>query len=184
MGVPYRGPKGQSRKSPGKSQVTFSVSQWGFTAMNCRLGGCLLLLLLPQVVPSRQTDSRAGSQKAGSDALKLFNAIPVSTHSVEANRFLELAFDKYESGLLDDALVHAKHAAEQDKQYALAYAFLAYAGQRAIPDTNALGLAKSLAARATPDEQLLVRWMTSVEEGDLLPAILTMNNLLKRYPTN
>ena len=184
MGVPYRGPKGQSRKSPGKSQVTFSVSQWGFTAMNCRLGGCLLLLLLPQVVPSRQIDSRAGSQKAGSDALKLFNAIPVSTHSVEANRFLELAFDKYESGLLDDALVHAKHATEQDKQYPLAYAFLAYAGQRAVPDTNALGLAKSLAARATPDEQLLVRWMTSVEEGDLLPAILTMNNLLKRYPTN
>jgi tetratricopeptide (TPR) repeat protein len=131
-----------------------------------------------------RTRSSTTSQQATSDSRKLFNSISVSTHSVEANKSLELAFDKYESGLLDDAVVHAKHATEKDPQYALAYAFLSFAGRRDTSDVSAIARAKSLLSHTTPDEQLLVRWMTSVEEGDLLPAILTMNNLLKRYPSN
>jgi tetratricopeptide (TPR) repeat protein len=133
-------------------------------------------------MPQQEEPSTATAK--ADDTRKLFNSIPVSTHSAEANKLLELAFDKYESGLFDDAIVHAKHATEQDPQYALAYAFLSFAGRRDIPDAAALARAKSFLPRATPDEQLLVRWMTSVEEGDLLPAILTMNNLLKRYPAN
>ena len=115
---------------------------------------------------------------------RLFGAIPISTHSDEARKFVELAIDKYESGLLDDAIVHARHATEKDPQFALAYAFLSFAGRHGTPDATALTRAKSFLSRATPDEQLLVRWMTSVEEGDLLPAIMTMNDLLKRYPAD
>src|SRR2546429_6601546 len=36
-------------------------------------------------------------------------------------------------------------------------------------------------SRTTSDEQLLVRWMTSIQERDLLPAIMNMNDLLKHY---
>jgi tetratricopeptide (TPR) repeat protein len=115
---------------------------------------------------------------------RLFGAIPISTHSDEARKFVELAIDKYESGLLDDAIVHAQHATEKDPQFALAYAFLSFAGRHSTPDATALTRAKSFLSRATPDEQLLVRWMTSVEEGDLLPAIMTMNDLLKRFPAD
>lgn len=160
--------------------------------MNCRLAGCLFFLfstlLAAQVSAEDGTpqlhESLAGSPKAALDSQKLFNSVPVSAHSVEANKSLELAIDKYESGLFDDAIVHAQHATEKDPQFALAYAFLSFAGRRGTPDALALARAKSLLSHATPDEQVLVRWMTSVEEGDLLPAILTMNNLIKRYPTD
>jgi tetratricopeptide (TPR) repeat protein len=159
--------------------------------MNCRLAAWLLILLssliatraVAQANTPQRTESPSGSPKTA-DTRKLFNSIPVSTHSADANKSLEIAFDKYESGLLDDAVVHARHATEKDSQYSLAYAFLSFVEQRNVPDANALAHAKSLLPRATPDEQLIVRWMTSVEEGDLLPAILTMNNLLKRYPEN
>src|SRR5258708_11959094 len=113
---------------------------------------------------------------------RLFGAIPISTHSDEARKFVELAIDKYENDLLDDAIVHAKHATEPDPQFALAYGFLSSAARRGTPNAAALARAKALLPLATPDEQLLVRWMTSIQEGDLLPAIMSMNDLLKRYP--
>jgi tetratricopeptide (TPR) repeat protein len=156
--------------------------------MNCRLAGCLFFSVVIAAQVGAQTrmlqlyESSAGSSKAAPDSQKLFNSIPVSAHSIEANKYLELAIDKYESGLFDDAIVHAQHATEKDPQFALAFAFLSFAARHSTPDAPALAHAKSLLSRATPDEQLLVRWMTSVEEGDLLPAVLTMNNLLKHYP--
>jgi tetratricopeptide (TPR) repeat protein len=160
--------------------------------MNCLLASCLLILFSPLITVQVGTQARtpqleassAGSPKAAAASRKLFNSIPISTQSEEAQRYLELAIDKYEGGLLDDSIVHAQHATEKDPQFALAYAFLSFAGRHGTPDATALARAKSLLHRATPDEQLLVRWMTSVEEGDLLPAIMTMNNLLKRYPTD
>jgi len=61
---------------------------------------------------------------------------------------------------------------------------LSLASLGSIPDSAALTRAKSLLRRATPDEQLLIRWMTSISDGDLLPAISAMNDLLKRFPDN
>jgi tetratricopeptide (TPR) repeat protein len=51
-----------------------------------------------------------------------------------------------------------------------------------MPDAAALAKAKALLPHATPDEQLLVRWMTAIQDHNLLPAIASMNDLLKRYP--
>jgi tetratricopeptide (TPR) repeat protein len=113
---------------------------------------------------------------------KVFGSISVSTRSEEARKYLELSIDKYENGLLDDAVVHAQHAVEQDPQFALAYAFLSFADRRGTPDPTSLAHAKALLVGATPDEELLVRWMTGVQDSDLLPAIVAMNELLARFP--
>ena len=51
-----------------------------------------------------------------------------------------------------------------------------------MTDPAALAKAKTLLPRATPDEQLLVRWMTAIQDHNLLPAIASMNDLLKRFP--
>jgi tetratricopeptide (TPR) repeat protein len=59
---------------------------------------------------------------------------------------------------------------------------VSFSARRTLPDLQALAKAKSLLPHATPDEQLLVRWMTSIQDRDLLPAIVNMNDLLKRYP--
>jgi tetratricopeptide (TPR) repeat protein len=116
--------------------------------------------------------------------LLLFGTIPVSTRSVEARKFAELALDKYENVLLHDAIIQAQHATEKDPNFALGYALLSLASRTGVPNTAALERAKALLPNAPADEQLLVRWMTGIQEHNLLPAISSMNDLLKRYPKN
>jgi tetratricopeptide (TPR) repeat protein len=164
--------------------------------MNRVIAHCLLLLLpsfyavnswaqdSAPVAEAMTTRTGATSPHVAPVPQHLFGGIPISTHSDEARKFVELAIDKYENDLLDDAIVHATHATETDPQSALAYGFLSFAARRGTPNAAALARAKALLPRATPEEQLLVRWMTSIQEGNLLPAIMTMNDLLQRCPND
>jgi tetratricopeptide (TPR) repeat protein len=160
-----------------------------------RVNVCYLLLIFPSlfgvqswaqdatpIVEEAKARIATNSPHVALVPQRLFGGIPISTHSDEARKFLELAIDKYENNLLDDSIVHAKHATESDPQSALAHAFLSFATRRGTPNAAALARAKALLPHATPDEQLLVHWMTSIQDGDLLPAIMTMNDLLKRCP--
>jgi tetratricopeptide (TPR) repeat protein len=113
---------------------------------------------------------------------QLFGSIPLSTHSEQARHLLELSVDKYENAIYRDSVALAGRAAEADSQSALAYAMLSFAARRNMPDTLALAKAKTLLSRAAPDEQLLARWMIGIQDRDLLPAISSMNDLLKRFP--
>jgi tetratricopeptide (TPR) repeat protein len=143
--------------------------------------------LRAQAHPPRleEAKSRASSSPHIAPApLLLFGAIPVSTRSVEARKAAELALDKYENVLLHDAVVHAQHATEKDPNFALGYALLSLASRHRIPNNAALERAKVLMPQAPADEQLLVRWMTGIQDHNLLPAIASMNDLLKRYPKN
>lgn len=152
----------------------------------CLFLGSSFLLTNPALGSPQAAQEHAPSTSTGSGAeaapQKLFGSIAISTHSEDARKFLELSIDKYENGLLDDAVVHAQHAVEQDSHFALAYAFLSYAGRRETPNAAALDRAKALLPTATPDEQLLIRWMTGVQDTDILPAIVAMNELLTRFP--
>lgn len=113
---------------------------------------------------------------------QLFGAIPLSTKSAEALKSLELAFDKYENAMYEPSANLARQAAKKDPQSALSFAMVSFAARRGMPDASALAKAKALLPRATPDEQLIVRWMTDIQDHNLLPAIASMNDLLKRYP--
>src|SRR6266478_3120774 len=177
---------------PGLIEVP--IAEQECLVMNRIIASCLLLIFASlfavqswaqdaaPVVEAMGTPTEITSLHVALVPQRLFSAIPISTHSDEARKFIELAIDKYENDLLDDAVVHAKHATESDPQSALAYGFLSFAARRGTPNAAALARAKGLLPRATPDEQLLVRWMTSIQDGDLLPAIMTMNDLIKRYP--
>ena len=137
---------------------------------------------LPRV---EEAKSRAASSPRIAPApLLLFGTIPVSTRSVEARKFAELSLDKYENVLMHDAVVQAQHATEKDPDFALGYALLSFASRTGIPNSAALERAKVLLPHAPADEQLLVRWMTGIQDHNLLPAIASMNDLLKRYPKN
>ena len=158
-----------------------------------RLAARLCVLISPSVfatsvlaqatLPNMQTVAvRSATAHSARPPKELYETIPISTRSEEARAFVELSLDKYENGLLDDAVVHARHATEKDPQFALGYAVLSFVSRSRIPDQAALAKAKSLLPGATMDEQLLVRWMTSVQDRDLLPAIMNINSLLKQYP--
>jgi hypothetical protein len=115
-------------------------------------------------------------------AQQLFGAIPLSTKSVEARKSLELAWDKYENAMYQSSANLARQAAKKDPHSALSYAMVSFAARRGMPDASALAKAKALLPRASSDERLLVRWMTDIQDHNLLPAIASMNDLLKRYP--
>ncbi len=139
----------------------------------------------PRVQEAKSKSPAAGSPRLAPPAqMLLFGAIPVSTNSQEARRSAEVALDKYENVMVDDAIVHAQHATEKDHDFALGYALLAFTSRNNAPNAIALKRAKALLPLATRDEQLLVRWMISVQDRNLLPAISSMNDLLKRYPNN
>jgi len=144
-------------------------------------------ILRAQEHPPRVEEAKsrgARSTRIAPAPLLLFGTIPVSTRSVEARKFAELALDKYENVLLHDAVVQAQHATEKDPDFALGYALLSLASRTGVPNSAALERAKVLMPQAPADEQLLVRWMTGIQDHNLLPAIASMNDLLKRYPKN
>ena len=114
----------------------------------------------------------------------LFGMMPVSTHSTEARKLVERAIDEYENVLLDQAVSSAHLASKKDPNFALAFAVWSFAARRNQPSEEALRKAEALAVHATPQEQVLVHWMTSVQKDDMLPAITATNDLLKKYPND
>ncbi|HEY2459982.1 MAG TPA: tetratricopeptide repeat protein [Candidatus Acidoferrum sp.] len=114
----------------------------------------------------------------------LFGALPLATHSEEARKLIETSIEQYENVLLDNSVSNARKAAAKDPHSALAFAVWSYAARRDRPSTEALHRAEALAAHATPQEKLLVRWMINVQQGNTISAISTMNDLLAQYPEN
>src|SRR5271168_113612 len=90
-----------------------------------------------------QATARAtkGASRVAPIPQHLFGGIPLATRSEDARKFVELALDKYENALLEDAAVQAKHATEKDPQFALGFAVLAFTTRRSVPDAKALARA-------------------------------------------
>jgi len=111
-------------------------------------------------------------------------AFAVGSKSAEARTLVESALDQYENVWLDRSVESARQATQKDPRFALAYAVESFAARRTQPDFAALSKAESLAAEAPADEKLLVTFLTATQEGDLLPAIVAMNELLARFPND
>ena len=138
----------------------------------------------PTLQEARVHKKDKGVPKVAPIPQQLFGTLPLSTHSEDARKFVELALDKYENDLLDDSLVLARHSTEQDPQFPLGFALVSFIARRTAPDRPALQRAQQLLPRATPQERLLVQWMTNVQQSNLLPAISTMNDLLQAFPND
>jgi tetratricopeptide (TPR) repeat protein len=138
----------------------------------------------PRIQPAKAHGKSSSARVVAVSRPKIFGSIPVSTRSDEARKLLEVSLDNYENHIVDGALANARKSINRDPQFALGYAALSLASLGSIPDSASLGRAKALLPHANPDEQLLIRWMTSISDHDLLPAITAMNDLLKRYPDN
>jgi tetratricopeptide (TPR) repeat protein len=126
----------------------------------------------------------AGGVRAGARVDGHVFAFPVATKSVEAQRLVETALDQYENVLLDKSVESARKATEIDPHFALAYAVWSFAARRNQPEPEAARKAEMLVASATGEERLLVRFLTSVQQSEMLPAIIAMNDLLATFPND
>jgi tetratricopeptide (TPR) repeat protein len=125
------------------------------------------------------------SDTAPARAAAAGNTVPVTTSSSVAQRAYEMGMVEREDRLfVDEGLEFFREAVKADPQFALGHAALAYfsADPKEAKDESALAV--KFIDSASPDEQLLIRWLNGTKDGDTVAAISAMNDLLAKYPSD
>ncbi|MGA7916220.1 MAG: hypothetical protein WCA00_13355 [Candidatus Acidiferrales bacterium] len=138
----------------------------------------------PTAGPAAQTSEQA-SASAGDHVATTAETVPVTTRSLTARRAYEMGMVQREDRLfVDEGLEFFREAVKADPQFALGHAALGYFTTDPKEEKRESSLAVKFISNATPDEQLLIRWMNGTKNGDLVPAISAMNDLLAKYPND
>ena len=109
-------------------------------------------------------------------------SMPVTTSSAQARALYEKGMQDYENLYLERCNDDWRAAVKTDPNLAVAWAWIAFNSSDPKEVTAAREKAKSLASKATPGEQLMVRWVVKVQEGDFIGGISAMNDMLEMYP--
>jgi len=110
-------------------------------------------------------------------------AVPVTTPSADARKDYEMGMVQREDLLFTDTgLQFFREAVKADPHFSLGHAALAYFTVDAVEEHHQELLAKQTLSHASPDEKLLIRWMLGTKNGELVPAVAALNDLLAKYP--
>src|SRR5271163_645910 len=161
----------------GKMKIRFSFER------------AILIALLAGLAGSAAARAQSSSQKftatkhPSSAPMVRTDTVPVTTKSAEARRDYDLGMTHLQDLLMIDAgLDYFRQAVKADPRFALGHAMLACSTFDPVEGERHRALATQYVATATPDERLLIRWMNGTKNGQLVPAIAAMNDLLARYP--
>jgi len=108
--------------------------------------------------------------------------LPVTTTSPKARELYEKGMADYENLYLERCNDDWRAAAKEDPNLAVAWAWIAFNSGNPKEVSEARAKAKQLAPKATAGEQLMVAWISKVQEGDFLGGITAMNDMLEIYP--
>ena len=108
--------------------------------------------------------------------------LPITTSSPAARKLFQQAMVNMENLRTEWALAGWRAATKRDPDFAQAQILVAYLTQDPAEEMAALAKAKQLEAKVTPGERLLIQWLSRVREGQYVPAIAAMNDLLAMYP--
>jgi len=137
-------------------------------------------MVLAILVCGAATAARAQEAAPGANAA---DAVPVTTQSALARSAYEMGMVQREDRLfVDEGLEFFRQAVKADPQFALGHGALGYftADPKEAKDESALAV--KFIDNASPDEQLLIRWMNGTKNGETVAAISAMNDLLAKYP--
>lgn len=137
---------------------------------------CVFLLVFSSLAASAGTKSNAAAQKNVSTKL------PVTTSSASARNSFEKAMREFEQYRIAETLQDLRAAIQADPSFAQAFILLSRMSPDPAEQATARLRAKQLAAKVSPSEQLLIRWLAGAQENNYLPAISAMNDLLAKYP--
>ena len=113
------------------------------------------------------------------------DTIPVTTRSADARHDYEMGMLHYEDLLLvDSGISLLRQAVKADPHFALGHAMLGFVTFDPVEAHRHRALSKQLIANASPDERLLIRWLNGTKDGQIVPAIAAMNDLLAKYPND
>ena len=108
--------------------------------------------------------------------------LPVTTTSAKARELYEKGMVDYENLYLERCNDEWRAAVIDDPNLAVAWAWIAFNSGNPQEVSKARERAKEVAPKATPGEQLMVAWISKVQEGDFLGGITAMNDMLEMYP--
>jgi tetratricopeptide (TPR) repeat protein len=137
---------------------------------------CLGILAFAQheeAVPSVQADA-----KAATPAQKL----PVTTSSHAAARYFETGMVHFENHRWNFALRDWREAVQLDPKFALAYTWICFTTTDPAEESDARVRAKAAMSEVTPQEKLMVKWITGAHEDNYVESIQAMNDLVALYP--
>ena len=109
-------------------------------------------------------------------------SMPVTTSSAEARSLYEKGMQDYENLYLERCNEDWRGAVKADPNLAVAWAWIAFNSSNPEEVSAAREKAKALAPKLTPGEQLIVAWISKVQEGDFIGGISAMNDLLEMFP--
>jgi tetratricopeptide (TPR) repeat protein len=124
-------------------------------------------------------DGKPGKERPHKTVSK---TLPVTTGSRAARKLFESGMAKLELWHQNEALADWRAATRKDSKFALAHLFVAYATEDPAEESRELAQAKQFAPRTSQGEQLLIRWLAGVRQGEYVPGIAAMNDLLALYP--
>jgi tetratricopeptide (TPR) repeat protein len=111
--------------------------------------------------------------------------VPVTTKSERAREEFELGMKQREDLLYtEQGLDSIREAVKADPHFALAHAAIAYFTDDPAEEKRERALSIREIGNASHDERLLIRWMNGIKNGQIVPAISAMNDLLSKYPND
>ena len=108
--------------------------------------------------------------------------LPVTTSSAKARALYMKGMEDYENLYLERCNEDWRAAVREDPNLALAWAWIAFNSGNPQEVSAARAKAKELAPKLTPGEQLMIAWVSKVQEGDFIGGITAMNDMLEMYP--
>ena len=109
-------------------------------------------------------------------------SLPITTSSPKARELYEKGMADYENLYLERCNEDWRAAVKEDPGLAVAWAWIAFNSGNPEEVSQARSKAKEFALKATPGEQLMVAWVSKVQEGDFIGGITAMNDMLEMYP--
>ncbi|HLZ39458.1 MAG TPA: tetratricopeptide repeat protein [Candidatus Sulfotelmatobacter sp.] len=109
-------------------------------------------------------------------------ALPITTSSAKARALYLKGMEDYENLYLERCNEDWRKAVQEDPNLAIAWAWIAFNSGNPEEVSAARAKAKELAPKITPGEQLMVSWISKVQEGDFIGGITAMNDMLEMYP--
>jgi tetratricopeptide (TPR) repeat protein len=109
-------------------------------------------------------------------------SLPVTTTSAQARALYEKGMQDYENLYLERCNDDWRAAVKEDPNLAIAWAWIAFNSTDPKEASDAREKAKAAAPKTTPGEQLMVAWISKIQEGDFIGGISAMNDMLEMYP--
>jgi tetratricopeptide (TPR) repeat protein len=110
------------------------------------------------------------------------SSLPVTTSSAHARELYMKGIVDFENLYLERCNDDWRAAVKEDPNLALAWAWIAFNSSNPQEVSDARAKAKALAPKLTTGEQLMISWISKVQEGDFLGGITAMNDMLEMYP--